>query len=522
MRVLRTSALTLLAGSLAFSGCDCTEGLGELAPQLIVTPKEVHISNIGVAQDTPIVITISNPSFVPLKDIHVELDAERSDPAFSLDDEWPVELVSTASGTATVIVRPAVVSTIKAVLIVTAEEGARPFPRVEVPITVDAVDLGLPDILVDPDDELEFDRIGQGDVVRAHLDVKNVGTRDLIIDEVFLEDVDGERLDEDQIEASPIKLASQFSGDPFAPQASTTVDLVFAPQDTARHEAIVVIASNDPDEPEVRVKVGGAGSVCPVAVATLLGDPDRIEPLDTVRVDGTESYSTEPDVTIPEIGGYQWTLEQRPIGSTAVLDTPDASRSHITTDIAGAYVARLVVTDSTGVRSCNDALVQIDVRPTEELHIELVWDHPTADLDLHMVREGGTRFNHDGDVYFSNRTPEYSLETPGWSQVAEENPVLDADDSRGYGPENGNIKNPATGSTWNVFVHYWKSNTDGDPFTTATLRIYVYGSLQAELTQAFSADETMWHAIELQWPDVDLGAATITPRNTIETFTRPF
>lgn len=519
VRTVRTGPTGLLLAAFLASACDCDARIAEISPVLQVRPARVDLTNIAVAQDTPIVLTIRAASLVPLTVVDVEL-LEGSDPAFRVvEEEWPQTIASGGETTFRVIVRPDVVSTIEGVVRVTGDEFTKTSVEgqnwVDVPITVESADLGLPDIHAEPD-ELEFDRIGQGDVVRDFVEVENVGVANLIIDRAWLVTMD----DDDEEYDGPIRLVTTIPQDaPLGSGQGASLELAFAPQDTERHEARLRIDSNDPDEDPLFIPIGGAGSACPIAVAKLLEDPATIEPLDTVRLDGHDSYHPEPARSVVR---WEWALEQRPIGSTATLTASDLERVELTADIAGQYVARLHVYDDTDVRSCDASVLTIDVKPKEELHVELVWDHDEADLDLHIVRQGGALFNHDGDVYFSNKEPANTPETPSWSTDPDENPTLDVDDDEGYGPENGNIVDPAAGSIWNVYVHYWRDNTDQDPFTTATLRVYVYGALQTELTQTFSEEETMWQAIEIAWPQQELAPATITPRNEITTFARPF
>src|SRR5690606_12103926 len=105
------------------------------------------------------------------------------DPAFRLVDA-PSEVLAGGRERIRVVVRPQLVSTITTTLIVQGEPDALPVPLVEVPITVEATDLGLPRMVVDPEC-VEFSRIGQFDVAFSHVTVRNEGVRDLILDEVF-------------------------------------------------------------------------------------------------------------------------------------------------------------------------------------------------------------------------------------------------------------------------------------------------------------------------------------------------
>ena len=69
-------------------------------------------------------------------------------------------------------------------------------------------------------------------------------------------------------------------------------------------------------------------------------------------------------------------------------------------DVVGVYVVSLVAVDSQGSRSTNDARVTLSAMPGEAIHVQLTWDHATADLDLHLLRSG-TGFDSN-DCYFAN------------------------------------------------------------------------------------------------------------------------
>lgn len=485
------------------SACsDCDPVLQDLIPVMRAEPEELSLNATPVAQDTFFSINIFNPSNVTLEMDDVTF-REDSDPAFELIT-FPTEVPAHERLAVQMRVRPVVVGEIEATLVLDAEEAADP-NLLEVPIRVEALDLGLPDIEVTPE-EVAFDQIGEGDVVRATVQISNAGVRDLVIDETLLEPtVEG---DESIILAVPVQ-----PGWAISPGQHVSVDLVFAPTDTVGHEATLIVKSNDPDEPAVQVPVQGIGSVCPVAVVEILEDPEEIEPLDTVRLDGRNSYSETEGA---QVATYEWVLEQRPVGSTAILATPEMERTEVTCDIAGDYQIRLVVWDDLGVRSCNDAVVRFTAQPSEDLHIQLVWDHPSADFDLHLLREGGMPFTHEGDTYFSNRLPQWFPDTP------ESNPSLDVDDSEGYGPENINIETPSPGSVWTVMVHYWNKQTDGDPYAVASVRLYARGQEVADISQSFENDESMWTVAEILWPESEAELPAITQIGLVESYPRPF
>jgi hypothetical protein len=203
-------------------------------------------------------------------------------------------------------------------------------------------------------------------------------------------------------------------------------------------------------------------------------------------------------------------------------------RTELEVDLAGLYQVQLDVfavdvsrVGNPAIRSCFPAIVDVDVKPSDDLHVQLVWDHADADLDLHVLNDGGEAFTHEGDCYFSNRQP-LSPDTPGWSTDPDENPRLDVDDDEGYGPENANIKHPPPGSKWTILVHYWNKQTSGDPTTTAILRVFVYGAQAIELQQTFADDQQLWQALELVWGDDELEPPTLSQLSVVDPFPRPF
>ena len=81
----------------------------------------------------------------------------------------------------------------------------------------------------------------------------------------------------------------------------------------------------------------GAANVAPVANA---GNAQTVARLATVTLDGTGSTDANNDILL-----YRWVLTYKPVGSTAVLSESTASRPTFRADVAGVYVATLVVND---------------------------------------------------------------------------------------------------------------------------------------------------------------------------------
>lgn len=512
------TALSLAALALG-PACRCdVEQLETPIPRMVVDPQRVVLDGVAVAQDTRIVVQVHNPSIVTLSGLTSEL--VNADAAFRLRAQ-PDEVLAGQTEEIVIVVRPLTPTTLNATLVLTADAPARP-ARVEVPIVITAVDAGLPDICDYPE-EIDFQGVGQNDVGRADVSLRNCGIRDLLLDEVrFCPTlVAGGEADPEHPECGvdpSIRLITFVEeGQAVGPEVGATLTLAFEPTDLLEHTGELIVFSNDPDENPVVIPVRGTGAACPTACIELVDDPEAIEPFDTVRIDGRCS-SPAGEGAGPPIEAYEWTLDQRPVGSTAELTSASADRTELPVDLAGRYCVRLQTFDADDIRSCGPAVQCFDVVPTEELLVQLVWDHPDADLDLHMVRDGGEVFTHEGDVYFSNRQP---VGAP-WSDVIDENPNLDHDDNRGYGPENVNIVAPAAGSRWRLFVHYWNSQTDGSARTEATVRVFVYGQQVIEVSRTFEDDEQLWQALDITWPQEEGGPAAISQIGVVEDFARPF
>ena len=123
--------------------------------------------------------------------------------------------------------------------------------------------------------------------------------------------------------------------------------------------------------------------------------------------------------------------------------------------LAGDYEVKLKVYDREGTASgdTRESVCQFKVVPTSKLHIQLVWDHPSNDQDLHLVYLDKSHVICDkgADCYWSNKSPIwFDSDQAG----AGANPRLDIDDTNGMGPENVNIDDPKPG-IYRVYVHYF-------------------------------------------------------------------
>jgi hypothetical protein len=528
-----TRRVVVAAVLLALAGCDgCQQNpLTETRAQPSVSPATLDFGVVDVAQITTSFFSITNQGDRDFDELSFRV-SEDTDPAFTLLGSLPTRVRVGQTVDVRVQVRPEVEAVVEGLVTLrgrVAPESAEP-PREQeftVRLLATAENRGLPSLDVDPT-EVDFGLVGAGDVSRRSLTIRNRGIRDLILDDVMLVVAEG----------SPFRCISCPVPDDQAlrPQDTLSLDLAFNPGGIQDYEASLEIRSNDPNRRQVVVPLRGSGIVAPVAVVDLLDDVTRLEPQTTVRLDGSRSSSARGFLQT-----YAWSLSYRPPGSVTVLrsqgigrpsavdlavacpdpasvppEDPCSTRVDVLADVAGTYEVSLVVVDSSGVRSA-PASVRFRAVPKEQLHVQLVWDHPTADLDLHYMLGNGPPFNHATDCYFSNRFPSWF----GADAQDARNPRLDVDDQGGFGPENVNVAEPSPG-LYRVAVHYWNARTQGDASTLATVRIYVRGQLALEQGQFFSRDQQMWQVAEVDWPVDPDATPTLNLLGNVSPYPRPF
>jgi hypothetical protein len=237
-------------------------------------------------------------------------------------------------------------------------------------------------------------------------------------------------------------------------------------------------------------------------VATCSVSPAVVEAI-TEPATWSGSGSTDP-------GGspltYEWTLVVQPWGSAVSMPSgsptsPD--RPGFLTDLAGDYVGQLVVTNAEGLSSppCEAVLV---AEPDADLWVEMFWEYPGDDMDLHLVAPGGT-LRTPSDCYFMNCVEGSWSGGLDWgvTGVGIDDPSLDLDDIPGTGPENINIDEPESG-LYTVIVHDYPATVlmHGNQ---VTVFIYLDGELVWGDSRMISGEDTDTYFAEI---DTNMGSVT--------------
>lgn len=308
-----------------------------------------------------------------------------------------------------------------------------------------------------------------------------------------------------------------------------------APASEGDHEAVLVVESNDPDEPLIEVPIKAAAVNKPVAIADLRAlDPSNpsapysvagdVEPLDRVYLDGrakgtnTSTHDPRDPADTSLISSYLWEVVEAPTGVNPNDYAPQGQGSGLFSffvPLAGHYVVRLTVQNVDGLTSLdNDAArVEFDAIPSERMHIQLVWDDASNDQDLHLTYANvdDRVCNEPYDCHWLNKDPVWF---GSYAAGVGPNPRLDIDDTNGLGPENINIDDPQPG-TYRVYVHYYTDYTTGSVSATLnTLRIWLNGVQVAEYKRSLNAGKATWAAVDITWFADNTGTVTPYPSDT--------
>lgn len=277
-------------------------------------------------------------------------------------------------------------------------------------------------------------------------------------------------------------------------QIILTVRLQVAAGTSGPLTGAIVLTTTDPDQPMVSVPITAAINRAPVAVIAPLGNA---APGQLVTLDG--SGSNDPDNDTPLT--YQWTLRNKPLSSGTVIGAPTTASTAMTLDplVPGAYEVQLDVTDSTGVKSCAPARATVVAAPAQKLLVEMFWDNAGTDLDLHVTRTTTAPLGvPPDDCFYQDRTPDWGVQGD-----PTDDPILVRDALTGYGPEVFGYVNPVD-ATYRVHVVFANALLSPMPTSTATVRVYLFGVLKAEVQHPLLKANDVWDALDVTWPSGDV------------------
>ncbi len=454
------------------SGCE-NPGVSVALPVMEVGIERIEYGAVPVGASATRTVFIQNTGIGQLNlDAAIEEDASSAFEVVAYDNPIPAG----SQGTVQVTFRPPDIARYTGRLVLTGDDPDN--PRAEVVLSGDGFRRGA--IEVEPL-LIDFGTVSAGQVGLGKVYIRNVGNGDLIVTGIELGP-----------ETNPDYHIQNSTQTPASIEAGAEVMLLLAYRpglaSLPPSEGRLIITAADPFQPETTVRLVARLNQAPMADA---GPDQDVDPFDLVTLDG--SASRDPDADLPL--AFDWRLVRRPEGSSCELTSLDLVETGLTPDLVGVYEAELYVTDSTGLRSLLPDRVTVTALPAEKLLAELVWDSPIADLDLHMLAPGGT-FGGLLDCHWANPSPDW-----GQSGVDADDPRLLRDDLAGFGPETIGYAEPLDG-TYRFVVDFFAAHTpSGREPTTATLRIFIDGFLEAEIARRLESQGQRWEVVQVLWPE---------------------
>lgn len=479
MRRPRLAAGVLLA-LLALSGCpDPT--LGQVRPALVVDETPIDFGTLPVLNPAAHELEVRNAGGAALAFSAIEVTG--ADAAAFTVDEAPTSVAPSSAGVVRLTFRPDAERAFDASLALRSNDPDRPV--VEIPLT--GVGSTVACIEIEPA-SVNFGLVGEGQTAVETLTVRAGCTAPLLVEDVRFSD-------DTPPEFEPV---GSWASGTLQVGEEIPLSVAFRPRKgQVETTGTILVTSADPDHRVVEVPLTAELNRAPIAdcgEAVVAGAPG-----DTVSFDGGASY--DPDGHEPLT--FDWRVDKRPLNSLTEIPDPTAEIASLELDVAGAWEVSLGVTDALGIPSVDRCRIEVRSIPAEKLYVELVWDHAVTDLDLHFLAPGATLYG-PGDCWWGNPAPDLGvLGDPA------DDPRLDRDDLAGFGPELMTYTDPVAG-TYRIVVDFPKANGAADPTTRATVRVFEYGVIVAELSRTLDGPRTLWNVAAVDWP-----SGEVSPVDTV-------
>lgn len=368
------------------------------------------------------------------------------------------------------------------------------------PIPLDLKGLGslrrLPELVLEPE-VLHFGRVEVGRETMVEFTIRNVGLGLGTVDNILLQTTEQPATEMDIFHANAML--------PFLiePQDEITVQGVFRPT-TGGILVDQMVFNVMEGTPQPTLSVSGEGVV---ATGDLLCDPSSLDFGPVER-----GASTSLTMQCEARGG--------PVSILGAQFNPALPYFRLPTPVQaidldeGQSTMITVQFNAEGLPARHDAALEINYNgssgiaklevpmagevapppPTQTaLTVVLEWTENNTDVDLHLIRPGGTMFDLAGnsDCFYANRAPDW-----GTPNDPTDNPFLDDDDVDGLGPETINLDRMAPGA-YEVQVHYFSDRRLGP--TNATVQLFVAGEAAGSYTRPSLACNDIWHVGTLNW-----------------------
>jgi hypothetical protein len=379
------------------------------------------------------------------------------------------------------------------------------YPDVQLALIGRGFTVGALTVIPDP---ISFGAVGEGTSQIETVTLKSTGTTYLAISDIALASGTDPAFSIISAVPSPDAGSTLIDAGSFVQIALQFSPVAGTPLFLDGGANVLLISSSDPNhQPNYSVPLVAQTVGAPVP---LIGDPGIVPVGALVTLDGGASY--DPGGLYPLT--YAWTLLRTAPGSQSQLSSVTVPFPQILADRPGDYRFSLSVTNDAGVQSLAPAFATLHARPSEDIYVELVWVPTGApnmqslvDLDLHFLDSSlDAGLNGPYDCFWANRDP--GFDGGPFQAVCSDDQIV------GPGPEWAGYANPPGGSTYAIAVNYFASH--GQMLQTdATVRVFIYGILEAEFTQTLSTVGQVWWVADVNWPwTADGGIVILTDAGT--------
>ena len=433
MRLLAASLAAWMVPALVLAAAACSgQKVTAVQPQLQLSATSLDFGTVPVLQHKDIALHVSNLGRAPLHIANVIIadlvdggagngGAGTFDLGGADGGALPTEVAAGATADVIVSFTPPAEQPYAATLVLETDDPSARLPQVTLTgVGSTHATIVISSVAQPGQESLDFGRVGEGQVALAGLEVKSTGTADLILEGLTLS---GD---------SAVSFNSSARTPATVPMGTSLVlQLKYAPLEGAPDtvNATLTLHTTDPLRQVITVPITGHINRAPLAVIAATGP---LAPGQTLTLDG--SGSSDPDHDDPiafvdALGQPGWTLVRAPINSAAALAPGDTAQAQITFDLPGQYVVRLTVTDATGLETLHPAEATLLAKPAQALAVELVWDNPDTDMDLHFFPASAT-LGSSKDCWANNRNPDL-----GVIGDDSDDPYLSRDALDHFGPE---------------------------------------------------------------------------------------
>jgi len=362
---------------------------------------------------------------------------------------------------------------------------------VRVLLTGSALDAPVPRFEVTPP-RCDFGGVVIGESALCELTLRNSGTGPLHV-------VNAELVGAEEFRVRGTIVLPLLLG----PGASSVVRVELTARAVQEYRGTITLDTTDPANTRVEVPLQGAGIERePVAIPrvdAINGLPalpgQALRPLNDVTLTGLGSM---PGRAGRSVVAWRWELVAKPDTSTVTLSSPNAAVTGFVfnssglerpgLDVIGDFVVKLTVTDDGGLQNSNDGRITLSTTAGQGIHVQLTWEDPLSDIDLHLMRRATADAAFGGDDCFYSNCTGSPLNWGG----GDRDPSLDIDDTNGFGPENIRVSVPEMGRRYLVGVHFYARGRDERVDIPARVQVFLDGQELADMTTVLRRCNAFW------------------------------